>query len=187
MPKTEVSMSQKTRIWVVVGTLGLIAVALAVYGFIVQRQTAPAPLAQAPLDQASVAPAATPQPGMIHLYVDGTFVANVSPADMQALPAASFKDKEQGKDQGGWWLRDVIRLYIKETQLAPQSKLTVTGTRQGTKTATVTWAEALDPANNLALDLSGDGQSVKLASTLDHLSTRDAWVQGVTKIEVQTK
>jgi len=33
---------------------------------------------------------------------------------MKNLPAASFKDTEQGKDQGGWWLRDVIRLYVKE-------------------------------------------------------------------------
>ena len=124
---------------------------------------------------------------MIHLYVDGAFVANVSPADMKAPPAASFKDKEEGKDQDGWWLRDVIRRYVQESRLAPQSNITVTGTRQGTKTTAVTWAEALEPANNLALDLAGDGQSVKLASTLDRLSTRDSWVQGVTQIEVQTK
>ncbi len=124
---------------------------------------------------------------MIHLVVDGAFVANVSPADIKALPAASFKDKEQGKEQGGWWLRDVIRLYVKEAQFAPQSRLTVTGTRQGNKTAMVTWAEALDTANNIALDLAGDGQSIKLASTLDRLSTRDTWVQGVTQIEIQTK
>ena len=167
-------MSQKTRILIVVGALVLIAVILTVAGFASQRQTAQAP-------------AATPQPGMIHLYVDGAFVANVSPADMQKLPAASFKDKEQGKEQGGWWLRDVIRLYVKETQLSPQAKIQVTGTRQGTKTAAVTWAETLDPANNLAFDLAGDGQSVKLASTLDRLSTRDSWVQGVTRIDIQTQ
>jgi hypothetical protein len=167
-------MSQRTRILIVVGALVILAVILAVVGFASQSQTAQAP-------------AATPQPGMIHLYVDGAFVANVSPADMKNLPAASFKDKEQGKEQGGWWLRDVIRLYVKESQLSPQSKITVTGTRQGTKTATVTWAEALDPTNNLAFDLAGDGQSVKLASTLDRLSTRDSWVQGVTQIDIQTR
>jgi len=167
-------MSQRTRILIVVGALAILAIILAVVGFASQSQTAQAP-------------AATPQPGMIHLYVDGTFVANVSPLDMKKLPAASFKDKEQGKEQGGWWLRDVIRLYVKESQLSPQSKITVTGTRQGAKTATVTWAEALDPANNLAFDLSSDGQSIKLASTLDRLSTRDSWVQGVTQIDIQTK
>lgn len=170
-------MSQKTRILIVVAALALVAVILAILGFVSQSKTAQAPLTSV----------ATPQPGMIHLYVDGAFVANVSPADMKNLPAASFKDKEQGKEQGGWWLRDVIRLYIKESQLSPQSKITVTGTRQGTKTAAVTWAEALDPANNLAFDLAGDGQSVKLASTMDRLSTRDSWVQGITQIDIQTK
>ena len=170
-------MPQKTRILIIVGALVLVAIILAVVGFVSQSRTAQAP-------PPSVA---TPQPGMIHLYVDGAFVANVSPANMQKLPAASFKDKEQGKDQGGWWLRDVIRLYVKESQLSPQSKITVTGTRQGTKTATITWAETLDPANNLAFDLANDGQSVKLASTLDRLSTRDSWVQGITQIDIQTK
>jgi len=167
-------MSQKARILTVVGALVLVAVILAGYGLATQRQ-------------AAQAHSATLQPGMIHLYVDGAFVANVSPADMKTLPAASFKDKEQGKEQGGWWLRDVIRLYVKESRLSSQSKITVTGTRQGLKTATVTWTEALEPANNLALDLSSDGQSVKLASTMDKLSTRDQWVQGVERIDIQTK
>jgi len=166
------------RILIVVGALVLIGIILTAVGFVSQKQTT---------TQAPSPPVATPQPGMIHLYVDGAFVANVSPADMQKLPAASFKDKEQGKDQGGWWLRDVIRVYVKEAQLSPQSQIKVTGTRQGTKTATITWAETLDPANNLALDLANDGQSVKLASTLDRLSTRDSWVQGVTQIDIQTK
>ncbi len=167
-------MPQKTRILIVVGALVLVAVVLAVYGLMAQRQTASAP-------------PSTPQPGMIHLYVDGAFAANVSPADMKNLPAASFKDTEQGKDQGGWWLRDVIRLYVKESRLSAQSKLTVTGTRQGIKTAVVTWAQALDAANNIALDLAGDGQSVKLASTMAGLNTRDQWIRGVTRIDIQTK
>jgi len=172
-------MSQKTRILIVVGALVLVAIALAIYGFATQKQTAQAPLALV----------ATPQPGMIHLFVDGAFVANVSPADMQKLPAASFTDKEQGKPQGGWWLRDVIRLYVKENNLSPNSQITITGSRKGTekKSATVTWAQALDPTNNMAFDLASDGQSVKLASTMDQLSTRDQWVQGVTQIDIQTK
>jgi len=169
-------MSQKTRILIVVGALVLVAIVLAIYGFATQKQTAQAP-------------SATPQPGMIHLYVDGAFVANVSPADMQKLPAASFTDKEQGKPQGGWWLRDVIRLYVKENNLSPNSRITVTGSRKGTekKSVTVTWAQVLDPTNNMAFDLASDGQSVKLASTMDNLSTRDQWVQGVTQIDIQTK
>jgi len=113
-------MSQRTRILIVAGALLLIAIALAAYGVATQNQTAQAP-------------AATLQPGMIHLYVDGAFAANVSPADIKKLPAASFKDKEQGKEQGGWWLRDVIRLYAQENKLSPTSQITVTGLRQGTE------------------------------------------------------
>ena len=169
-------MSQKTRILIVVGALVLVAIVLTVYGLVAQRQTASAP-------------ASTPQPGMIHLYVDGTFAANVSPADMKNLPAASFKDTEQGKEQGGWWLRDVVRVYVKESQLTPTAQITVTGLRKGTekKSVTITWAQVLDPANNIALDLTGDGQSVKLASTMAGLNTRDQWIQGVTQIDIQSK
>lgn len=167
-------MSQRTRILMVVGVLALLAIVFAVYGFAGQQR-------------AASVPASTPQPGMIHLYVDGVFAANVSPADMKNLPAASFKDKEENKEQDGWWLRDVIRLYVQEKRLSPQSTLKVTGVRQGTKSATVTWAQTLDPANNIAFDLAGDGQSVKLASTLAGLDTRDSWIQGVTRIDLVTK
>lgn len=169
-------MPQKSRILIVVGALALVAVVLAVYGILAQRST-------------TSAPASTPQPGMIHLYVDGVFAANVLPADMGQLPAASFKDTEEGKEQGGWWLRDVIKLYVKESKLTPATQITVTGLRKGAekKSATVTWAQALDSANNLALDLAGDGQSVKLASTMPGLNTRDQWIQGVSQIDVQVK
>jgi hypothetical protein len=169
-------MSQKTRMFVVIIALVLIAVILAGIGFISQTQTVQAP-------------ATTPQPGMIHLYVDGAFVANLLPAETQKLPAASFVDKEQGKTQSGYWLKDVVRLYVKESALTPTCRITVTGVRQGTekKSATVTWAETLDPANNLLLSPSNDGSSVKIAATLDRLSTRDNWIQGLTQIDVQTK
>ena len=169
-------MSQKMRILIVVGVLALVGVVLAAYGILAQRST-------------TSAPATTPQPGMIHVYVDGVFTANVSPADMKPLPAAAFKDTEEGKDQEGWWLRDVIKLYVKESKLTPAAQITLTGLRQGAekKSATVTWAQALDPANNLAFDLAGDGQSVKLVSTMPGLNTRDQWIQGVAQIDVKVK
>jgi hypothetical protein len=103
--------------------------------------------------------------------------------------SASFVDKEQNKTQSGYWLRDVIRIYVKDAALSPTSQITVTGIRQGTekKSATVTWAEALDPANNVLFSPSNDGTSVKIAATLDRLSTRNDWVQGLTQIDVKTK
>jgi hypothetical protein len=167
-------MSQNTRLAIVVGVLVLVAAILALVGFASQSQTAQAPKT-------------TPQPGMIHLSVDGAFVANLAPADLQKLPAASFVDKEQGKTQGGWWLRDVVRNYVKESSLSPQSKIVITGSRQGTpKNSTLTWAQLLDPANNILFNQGNDG-SIKIASTMAGLDTRDTWVQGLTEIAVQTK
>ncbi|MCL4488263.1 MAG: hypothetical protein M1570_09055 [Chloroflexi bacterium] len=168
-------MSQKTRIWIVVAGLVVVAAVLAGVGFLSQNQ-------------ATQAPATTPQPGMIHLYVNGSFAANLLPAEMQKLPAASFVDKEQGKTQKGYWLRDVLQLYVKENALSPSTQITFTGSRQGTeKSATVTWAETLDPANHILFSPSNDGTSVKIAATMDKLATRDNWIQGLTQIGVQTK
>ncbi len=169
-------MSQKVKILIVVGVLVVIAIMLAAVGFFSQTQTAQAP-------------SSTPQAGMIHFYVDGKFVANLAPADFQKLPAASFVDKEQGKTQSGFWLRDVIRLYVKDNTLTPTSQVVVTGVRQGTekKIATLTWAETLEPANSVLFSPSNDGASVKIAAMLDRLATRDNWVQGLTQIDVKTK
>jgi hypothetical protein len=169
-------MSQKTRILIVVGALILIAVVLGVLGYMSQSQTAHVS-------------ATTPQPGMIHLYVDGTFTADLLPTELQKLAAASFVDKEQGKTQSGYWLRDVLRLYVKESTLSPASQITVTGVRQGTekKSATLTWAQVLDPANNVLFSPSNDGTSVKIAATLEGLATRNDWVQGLMQIAITTK
>ncbi len=169
-------MSQKTRRLIVVGVIVLVGAVLAVVGL-----AAPSPTAQAP--------SATPQPGMIHLYLDGNFTANVAPGDLSKLPAASFVDKEQGKTQNGYWLRDVVKVYVKESTLSPTSQIALSGVRSGTekKTATLTWAETLDPANNVLFSPSNDGQSVKVAATMDKLATRDSWVQGLTQIDVKTK
>jgi hypothetical protein len=168
-------MSQNVRVLVVIAGLVIVGIILALAGFASQNQP-------------TQVLATTPQPGMIHLYVDGAFVANLQPGELQKLPAGSFVDKEQSKQQTGFWLRDVVGLYVKESALTPLAQITFTGVRQGTekKSATVTWAEALDPANNLLFSPSNDGSSVKIAGTLDRLSTRDNWVQGLTQIDVKT-
>ena len=170
-------MSQNTRIIIVVAVILLLAGAVALYGILGQKR----------LENASQD---APQEGMIHVYVDGKFVANVLPSDLNELPAASFKDIEEGKTQEGWWLRDVALLYVDEGKLSDSSEITVGGVRSTTgdvKSATITWAEANDLNNNVMFDLSGDGQAIKLASTLERLDVRDEWVQGVSRIDITTK
>jgi hypothetical protein len=84
-----VSISQKTKMLIVIAALMLVAVVLGGFGLVAQSQT-------------TQAPATTPQAGMTHLYVDGVFVANVLPTETQKLSASSFVDKEQGKTQCGY-------------------------------------------------------------------------------------
>jgi hypothetical protein len=168
-------MTQRTRILIVLALFILIGAALGAYTLLNMQKIASAP-------------PSTPQPGMIHVYVDGTVTANLAPADLEKLPPSSFNDLEEGKPQEGWWLRDVVRLYVPESKLTPASRITVAGLRQATaKTFTLTWAQAVEPANNVGFDLAGDGQSMKLASTMEGFAVRDAWVQGVNRIDIQTR
>ena len=170
-------MSQNRRMIIVVAVILLLAGAVALYGILGQQR-----MENAPKD--------VPQEGMIHVYVDGEFVANVLPSDLSELPAASFKDTEEGKTQEGWWLRDVALLYVDEDKLSDGSEITVSGVRSTTgdlKSVTITWVEAQDLANNVMFDLAGDGQAMKLASTLERLDVRDEWVQGVSRIEITTR
>jgi len=169
-------MTQTTRILIVVGIVAVVALALAGVGVWQVLQTAP--------------PADTPVEGMIHIYLDGTFRANTSPAEIAALPQASFQDAEEGKTQEGAWLKDVILQHVDAGALSPASEIRLQGAhRQSSqaKTAAVTWAEATDEGNHVLLDVSGDGLAVKLVSTLPRLDTRDEWVQAVSRIDVVTR
>jgi hypothetical protein len=170
-------MSQKNRILIVVGIILVLAIGATTYGLVLQSK----------MNNAS---SDIPQPNMIHLYVDGKFVANVSPADLNELPAASFTDAEEGKLQEGWWLHGVARLYVNEGKLTASSEIEVAGIRSTTgetKSKTITWEQATEPANNVIFDLSGDGQALKLVSTMPGFDIRDTWIQGINRIDVRTK
>ena len=168
-------MSKQRTLVVVVGLL-VIALVFALQGFL---QRSP-----------SSGSSATPQPGMIHCYVDGAFVANVAPSDMAALPTGSFVDAEKSKTQEGPWLKDVILLYVKEGDLSPGSLIRVEGKQSKTdeaKGVSLSWAEIQDTGNHVIFDIATSGDSIKLVSTLPDLDTRDEWVQGVARIDVTTK
>jgi hypothetical protein len=169
-------MSQTARILIVVAVVAAIVLVLAGIGIWQIMQPAP--------------PADIPIEGMIHIYVGGAFEANTSPAEIDKLPRASFKDAEEGKTQEGAWLKDVILKYVDAGVLSPTSEIRVQGAHRKNgeaKTATITWAETTDENNHVLLDISGDGLTVKLVSTLPRLDTRDEWVQGVSRIDVVTK
>ncbi len=122
------------------------------------------------------------EPGSIPIYVEGERVAAFTPADLESLEQASFKDAEEGKTQEGWMLRDVLRLHLTDEQLTPETQITVSSSSRE-KSATLTWAEVDATENMVMFDLSGRG-TLKLVSKLERLDVRDEWVQDTDKIEV---
>ena len=168
-------MSHKTRTAVVAGTLLIIALALGLYSWLAKKPTVSS---------------MEPEPGRIHVYVDGHFSANVNPEQVSALSPASFVDPEKGKTQKGPWLKDIVLLYVPEKQLRSDSIITVIGTESGQgpgKKASLTWDQIKDPDNHILFDFSTSGDSVKLVGTSPELDTRSKWVQGDQRIDVTTR
>jgi hypothetical protein len=160
-------MKQWTRVLIALGILALVAlIVLGVDAW--QRQRA----------STAEIPA-----GAIPLYLDGKFAGAFTPADLDGLNKTSFTDAEEGKLQQGWLLRDVIRLHVSPRNLKPDSVITITSSSRG-KSATVTWTDADEPANQVMLELSNRGTLKLVSSRLPALDTRNEWVQDVDRIEV---
>ncbi|MBN1642952.1 MAG: hypothetical protein JXA09_17075 [Anaerolineae bacterium] len=123
-------------------------------------------------------------PGAVPIYRDGRFVAAFVPEDLEQLSGASFTDAEEGKLQEGWLLRDVLRLYLDGASIEPDTAVVV-GSSSRDKSVRLTWREVDDPANGVLFDLSSRG-TLKLASLLEQLDTRDEWVQDVDRIDLES-
>lgn len=120
--------------------------------------------------------------GSVPLYLDGKLVGGFGPDDLAQLEKVSFVDAKEGKTQEGWRLRDVILLTVDGSKLKADSRITVSSSSRN-KSAQLTWAEIDEPANMVMFDLSNQG-TLKLASVLERLDTRDEWVQDTDKIEI---
>jgi hypothetical protein len=125
---------------------------------------------------------ATPTPGSVPIYEDGQLVGRFGPGDLDRLKRVSFVEAEEGKEQEGWLLRDVLLLYVEEESLKADTLITVSSSSRD-KSVQLNWAEVNQPANMVMFDLSNRG-TLKLASLLEKLDTRDEWVQDVDKIEI---
>jgi hypothetical protein len=121
--------------------------------------------------------------GNIPLVVGGREIARISAAALDGLERRSFTDAEEGKEQSGYLLRDVLLRYLDEDELRPDAVISV-GSSARKKSAEVTWASAVDPAQFVMLAVSNRG-TLKLVSLLPGLDSRDRWVQDVDRIEVK--
>ncbi len=165
-------MTQKIRILIAIALL-LVMVGVIVGVDVLRRQAASPPAAAGGTASA---------PGSIPIYLDGKPLGAFSPADLEQLKQVSFVEPAEGKEQTGWLLRDVLLLHVDAARLTPDTLITVSSASRG-KSARLTWAEVNEPANWVMFDLSNRG-TLKLASVLEKLDTRDEWVQDVDKIEI---
>jgi hypothetical protein len=169
----EGKMPQRTRI--VIGLAVLSALAIAVLGFDQLRRSSSG--------SGSVAGGEpTLAPGSIPIRLNGRLAGGFNPTDLEQLEMVSFVDAEEGKIQEGWLLRDVLLLYVDERSLDPDSVIEVRSTSRD-RSAELTWAEVKDASNWVMFDLSGRG-TLKLASVLERLDTRDEWVQDVDGVAI---
>jgi hypothetical protein len=121
-------------------------------------------------------------PGDVPIYQDGSLVAALRAGDLNDLATAQFTDKEEGKLQEGWLLRDILAKYLKTTFWNDTFQIIVSSTSQN-KSIQLTWAEVKNDNNKVMFDLSGRG-TLKLVSQMEKLDTRNEWIQDVDKIEV---
>jgi len=133
------------------------------------------------LERRSTAGADVPA-GSVPLYRDGKLVAALAPEDLEGLSPFSFIDAEEGKEQSGWLLRDVIGVHLDPDELDGAAVVRVSSSSRE-KEAVMTWHEVADPANAVMLDLANRG-TLKLVSVMPSLDTRDEWVQDVDRVEV---
>jgi hypothetical protein len=122
--------------------------------------------------------------GSIPILVDRQLAAWFVPGDLEKLEEVSFVDDEEEKTQQGWYLSDVLLLYLNEDQLTPDTDVLVSSSSRE-KSASFSWEAVQNPANMVMFDLSGRG-TLKLVSKMEGLKIRDEWVQDVDQIEVQT-
>ncbi len=167
-------MSQRTRVLIAIGIVVVLAVAVLVIDALRSRSTPAAP-----------GPAPTLVPGSVPIYLNGELVGGFSPADLVDLDKAGFLDAEDGVQQEGWLLKDVLLLRLDADELSPNTSIIVSSSSRD-KSAQLTWEQVSDLANKVMFDLSNRG-TLKLVSLLESLDTRNEWVQDVDKIEVETR
>ncbi len=123
--------------------------------------------------------------GSIPIVLDGEQRTCLSPAKLTALDKHEFVDQEQGKAQVGWLLAEVIQLSLPMDEVPADATIVVSSAARGEE-ARLLWARVREPANLVLLTTTNRG-TLRLASPLPELDTRDEWVRDVDRIEVLTR
>ncbi len=121
----------------------------------------------------------------VPVYSGAAQPANFCEADAAKLAMKSFVDKDESKKQEGWLLRDVVLLSVKKESLNPGTRVLVSSSSRGKK-AELSWNDVSSEANMVILAPTKQG-TLKLASVMKGLETRQQWVQDVDRIEIVRK
>ena len=158
-------MKQSTRIVIVLVVVAL-AAGVVLVGELIRRRNTVAGLI----------------PGSIPVYANGRLAGAFTPDDLASLEKVSFVDDEEGKTQEGWLLKDVLLQILPADALRADTEIIVSSSSRE-RSVDLTWGEIGDVDNMIMFDLSGRG-TLKLASKMAGLATRDEWVQDVDRIDV---
>ena len=91
-------------------------------------------------------------------------------------------DAEEGKNQSGWLVADILQLYLAEQALQSDTLVRISSSSRG-KSMDLTWQQIAEPENMVLFSLSGRG-TLKLVSQMAGLATRDEWIQDTDRVEV---
>lgn len=166
-------MNQKTRILIAIIVLLIIAVLVIGIDFLRRGSVSNHTFSGTPL------PA-----GSVPIYLNGELVGGFTPDDLEKLQEVSFVDADEGKNQTGWLLRDILFIYLPEETLQNGKITVISSSRE--KSIQLNWSEVADEDNMVMFDLS-NRKTVKLVSLLDKLDSRDEWIQDTDRIEVDIK
>lgn len=120
--------------------------------------------------------------GCVPVYTGADRPAQFCEKDAALLIKQSFVDKDESKKQEGWLLRDVVLLSVKKESLKPETRVLVASSSRNKK-AELAWKDVSDVSNMVILAPTKQG-SLKLASAMKGLDTREHWVQDVDRIEI---
>jgi len=119
----------------------------------------------------------------VPIYAGTVERARFCSSDAEKLTSFSFTDKSEQKLQQGWFLCDIIKLYLKDNELGPKTTVTVESTARKKK-AELRWKDLADRSKMVILAVSRQG-TLKLVSTMEGLDSREQWIQEVDRIEVR--
>jgi hypothetical protein len=168
-------MSRQKRIRLIIVVLAVLAGVIFVVDFTRHNQS----------KMAQSTDGTTSLPGVITLYQDGRMVSQISSSSLESLEKYSFEDAEEGKRQNGPLLREVILLYVDDSDLSDNTQITVKSTERE-KSVVLTWAQVANPENHVLFDSSTNRGTLKLVSSqLENLDSRDEWIQDTDVIEIE--